>query len=64
MKIVSEIVEEAVTAIERTIRNNVPTETCPEKRAKNDWKKEQIRQALIERLQGQTVNAVGPKEMK
>lgn len=50
MKIVTEIVDDCMRAIERTIRNEVPTETCPAKKEKAEWKKEQIRLQLIERL--------------
>lgn len=59
MKIVTEIVDDCMRSIERIIRNEVPAETCAAKKEKAEWKKEQIRLQLIERLHS-TQHPVGP----
>ena len=58
-KSVKQITDECEKAINRIIKNLIPTETCPVKKAKADWKKEKVVTELIVRL-----NSAGPSVIK
>lgn len=64
MKSVIEISEQAIRLMENVIKNEIPTESCPEKNQRANWKREQVRQEIIQRLSAQTNNSVGPSEIK
>lgn len=50
MKTVEQIADEAVRAVDRVINNNIKTETCPEKKNKPEWKKDEVRAAIARKL--------------
>lgn len=56
---IEEISNEALKAVNRVIRNNIQTETCPVKKQKAEWKKEKVVQELAVKL-----GVIGPKEVK
>lgn len=64
MKSVVEITEQCMNAIERTIKNELPTVSCPEKQQRVMWRRDEVRQAIISRLQTPSAVMIGPKELK
>lgn len=56
---IKQITDECEKAVKRVIKNLIPTETCPVKKAKADWKKEKVVTELIVRL-----NSAGPSVIK
>ncbi len=60
MPSVHEIVEEAEKAVIRVINNNFKTETCPLKKAKQQFDKEKVVDTLNVRL----LKRIGPQQVK
>lgn len=59
MKTVDEIAEEALRAMDRVLRNEIQAETCPEKKEKAEWKKTQVREKVVAKLQ----DTIGPSKL-
>ena len=56
------IADKVVRQIERTIAEQIPMDTCPEKKPKIEWQREQVRQAVIDKLT--TTKQPGPSLLK
>lgn len=64
MKSNIEIADQAVRLMNNVIKNELPTESCPEKRQHILWKREEVRQLIISKLQTPAVNQIGPTMIK
>ncbi len=72
MKSNIEIADEALRLVDRVIRNELPTESCPVKEERAKWKREEVRAIIVSKLQpavdkigpSQAVDKIGPKEVK
>jgi hypothetical protein len=64
MKSNIEIADECLRMVERVIRNEIPAVTCPEKKIQMAWKKDEVKQILINKLQTPSAVMVGPGELK
>lgn len=62
-KPIDTIVDEVLRSVERVLRNEIPNETCPEKREKAEWKKGQVREKVVSKLQ-EDIHAIGPMQTK
>ena len=60
MKSNIEIAEEAIRMIDRVIKNELPTVTCPEKQQHVLWKRGEVKQIILSRLQTPSVVMIGP----
>jgi hypothetical protein len=64
MKSNIEIAEQAIRLMETVIKNELPTVSCPEKQSRVQWKRGEVRQIIISRLQGPSVVMIGPTILK
>jgi len=65
MKSNNEIAEQILRFIDRTINNELPTVSCPEKMDKVRWKREEVRRLVISGLQQQQQpTSAGPQQIK
>lgn len=64
MKSNIEIAEEALRLIDRVIKNELPTVSCPEKQSHVLWKREEVKQILINKLHEPSGQQVGPQTVK
>lgn len=64
MKSNIEIAEEAIRMIDRVIKNELPTVTCPEKQQHVLWKRGEVKQIIVSKLHEPNMVSVGPKELK
>jgi len=60
MKSNIEIADEAMRMIDRVIKNELPTVTCPEKMQHVLWKRGEVKQIILSKLQDPAVNMIGP----
>lgn len=60
----TEIAEQALRLMERVINNELPTVSCPEKMTHVRWKREEVKQIIISKLQTPSVNQIGPTVIK
>ena len=60
MKSNIEIAEQAIRLMENVIKNELPNVSCPEKNARVNWKRDEVRQIVASRLQVTAVNQIGP----
>ena len=61
MPTIEQIADKVVRVMERTITNEIPSETCPVKREKVNWKREKVREEINRRL---NMTSVGPTQIK
>ena len=64
MKTNIEIAEQAARLVDRTINNELPTVSCPEKMSHVMWKRQETLRLVMEKLQQQTSVSTGPKMIK
>lgn len=64
MKSNIEIADEALRLVDRVIKNELPTVSCPEKQGHVQWKREEVKQILISKLQTPAANQIGPVMIK
>lgn len=64
MKSNIEIADEAMKFINRIINNELPTVSCPEKQQRVLWKRGEVRQIIISRLQEPSGVMIGPQLVK
>ena len=64
MKSNIEIAEEAIRMIDRVIKNELPTVTCPEKQQHVLWKRGEVKQIIVSRLQTPSAVMIGPSVVK
>ena len=60
MSSVEELVHRCLGFIQRTIKNEIPPESCKEKELKNRWKREKVVNEVVEKLQ----SSIGPSQVK
>lgn len=64
MKSNIEIADEAIRMIDRVIKNELPTVICPEKNQHVLWKRSEVKQIIVSKLQQPVLKPIGPKEYK
>ncbi len=60
----TEIAERAIRIMENVINNELPTVSCAEKMQHVRWKREEVKQIIISKLQTPAVNQIGPQQIK
>lgn len=58
---IDEVADKVLRQIEKVINNSIPTESCPQKKEKVEWKREQVLEKVKHKL---SQNTVGPSEIK
>lgn len=64
MKSNIEIAEEAIRMMDRVIKNELPVVSCPEKMQHVMWKRGEVKQIIMSRLQEPASVQIGPTVMK
>ena len=64
MKSNIEIAEEAIRMMDRVIKNELPVVSCPEKMQRVMWKRGEVKQFIMSRLQEPASVQIGPTVMK
>lgn len=59
-----EIAERAIRLMENVIKNELPVVSCPEKMHHVRWKREEVKQIIISKLQSPGANMIGPQQLK